>query len=202
MKQNNIHHYQKLYGLSALSNEDLLKTIGINIGEIDLVQALVSPDDLRASGVSASSILKIKAIKEVFSRYNLSAINAMRNQIKSSRVVAELFTPLMKNLEHEECWVLFLNRANRIICYEKVSTGGIAATVVDTKIVLKKAINVLASGLILLHNHPSNNCTPGDNDKAVTGQISKAAKLFEINLLDHIIITEDSYYSFADEGML
>jgi DNA repair protein RadC len=111
-------------------------------------------------------------------------------------------SPILKHLSHEECWVVYLNRANKVLIKEQLSIGGVCATVVDVKIILKRAIELLASSLILIHNHPSGNAKPGENDKVQTKLLKGAADLFDITLLDHVIIAGDSYFSFADDGIM
>lgn len=103
---------------------------------------------------------------------------------------------------YESCFVVLLNRANTTIGYAKISQGGIAGTIVDIRIILKYAVDTLASGIILCHNHPSGVLKPSQSDRDLTRQLKEAARLFEIQLLDHIIITEDNFLSFADEGLL
>ena len=101
---------------------------------------------------------------------------------------------------YESAFIMLLNRANRVIGWAKISQGGISETPVDIRIVCKYAVDVLASGVILVHNHPSDNPLPGNADKVVTGNLKRALDVFGINLLDSIIITHDRSYSFADEG--
>lgn len=97
-------------------------------------------------------------------------------------------------------YIILLNRANNIIAVEKISEGGVSATVVDLKIIFHKALHALASGVIIVHNHPSGNIKPSTADVQLTKKIIEAGKILDINILDHIILTTDSYYSFADEG--
>ncbi|MPM87279.1 hypothetical protein SDC9_134375 [bioreactor metagenome] len=97
---------------------------------------------------------------------------------------------------------MYLNRANKLISKERLSVGGVSATVVDIKIVIKNALEKLASSLILVHNHPSGNAKPGENDKVQTRLLKEAAALFDISLLDHLIIAGDEYFSFADDGLI
>ena len=97
---------------------------------------------------------------------------------------------------------MYLNRANKLISKERLSIGGISATVVDVKIVIKNALDKLASSIILVHNHPSGNPSPGENDKVQTRILKDAASLFDIALLDHLIIAGDGYFSFADDGII
>lgn len=120
-------------------------------------------------------------------------------QLLSSAAVAELMRPLLRHLQHEECWVLYVNRANRLIGKERMSTGGLTATVVDTKIIVRKALEKSASGIILVHNHPSGEPRPGAQDCRQTALLRDAVRYFDISLLDHVIIAGDRYYSFNDE---
>ena len=110
--------------------------------------------------------------------------------------------PLISDLQHEEFWVMLLNRSNKIINKNKISQGGVAGTVIDVKIILKKAIEKLASSVILCHNHPSGNIEPSDADIGITRKLKEAAEIMDIKLLDHIIVADNSYFSFLDEGIL
>ena len=122
-----------------------------------------------------------------------------RAKITSAMDVYNQIAPLVSDLNHEEFWVFYLNRANVVLRKEKISSGGVTGTVVDNKIILKKALLNLASSIILVHNHPSGNLNPSIQDKKVTKKMKLACELLEINLLDHLIIAGNSYYSFADE---
>jgi len=110
--------------------------------------------------------------------------------------------PILGDLPHEEFWVLLLNRSNKVITKFKISQGGVSGTVIDVRIILKPAIENLASSIILCHNHPSGNIYPSDADEKITGKISEAAGTMDIKVLDHLIITDENYFSFADEGKL
>ena len=107
--------------------------------------------------------------------------------------------PVMRDLDHEECWVLFLNKANRLIAREMISSGGLDSTIIDNKVIIRKAIDKKASAIILVHNHPSGSPLPSEADINQTSSLNKALKTCDLSLLDHIIIARDSYYSFADE---
>ena len=122
-----------------------------------------------------------------------------RDKVTSAMDVFNQIAPLISDLNHEEFWVFYLNRANVVLRKEKISSGGVTGTVVDNKIILKKALLNLASSIILVHNHPSGNLNPSIQDKKVTRKMKLACELLEINLLDHLIIAGNSYYSFADE---
>ena len=110
--------------------------------------------------------------------------------------------PILRGLDHEECWVLFLNRSNYLISKEKVSSGGLDSTILDSHSIARKAIEKKASGIIVTHNHPSGNALPGTADINSTRQLQKALKTCDISFLDHVVIAEDSYYSFADEELV
>jgi DNA repair protein RadC len=110
--------------------------------------------------------------------------------------------PLLKDLPHEECWVIYLNTANRLIAKERITSGGTNSTVVDIKIILKSAMSKLASSIILVHNHPSGSRHPGEHDKAQTKRLLAAASSCDIELIDHIIIAGNNYFSFLDEGLI
>ena len=122
-------------------------------------------------------------------------------RITASSSVCKIFSPLLRNLEHEECWVLFLNKANKVIAKEKVSTGGVSGTVLDPRLIIRKAVDKLASAIILVHNHPSGNPSPSELDRRQTRVLRDAAGLLDIALLDHVIIAGNRYYSFNDEGL-
>ena len=123
-------------------------------------------------------------------------------QLSSPARVFSLMLPVMKHLDHEECWALLLNKANRLICREKMSSGGMESTVIDSKSVIRKAIEKKASGVILVHNHPSGNALPSQADINQTRVLDKALKTCELSLLDHVIIGQNGYYSFADEEIV
>lgn len=123
-------------------------------------------------------------------------------QVKSSETVFNIFHPILGNLQHEEFWLLMLNRANRVIGKYKISQGGLSGTVIDTRIIMKKAIENLASTIIVCHNHPSDNRQPSDADITITEKIKRASELMEMKLLDHVIIAGKEYFSFADEGLI
>ena len=123
-------------------------------------------------------------------------------QIKCSKDIFDIFQPILGDLAHEEFWVIFLNRSNKIMGRMKLSQGGISGTVTDVRVVMKRAIEYLASGIIVAHNHPSGNLNPSESDTKITQKIKEAGNLMDIQLLDHLIITDKEYYSFADNGIL
>ena len=127
----------------------------------------------------------------------------MKKQIvTSSADVANYLQTLLKDYKHEVFAVLFLNRANKINHFQIISEGGITGTVADPRIILKKALEEDAVSIILCHNHPSGSLKPSRADEELTFKIKEAAKYFDIKVLDHLIVSDDGYYSFADEGIL
>ncbi len=206
-------------GPSSLSDAELIAIlIGSgtrNKSAVDLAHELLALADnsLPELGkLSVSGIKKLKGIGEAkavtiaaaleLGRRRKMAEAAENPQIRSSADVFNIFSPLMEDLPHEEFWILFLNRANKVQGRMKISQGGVSGTVTDVRIVMKKAIETLASGLVICHNHPSGNNSPSDADIRITQKIKEAGALMDIQLLDHLIICGKNYYSFADNGAL
>lgn len=158
-------------------------------------------DLMQVNGIGEAKAISIMASLELGKRRKLADI-LTKQKITSSKEVYELFSAMLMDLPHEEFWVIMLNRSNTIIEKYKLSQGGIAGTVIDVKIIIKKALENLASSLILCHNHPSGNIRPSQNDRVITNKLSDAAKYFDIKVLDHLIVSDNGYYSFADEGDL
>ncbi len=152
-------------------------------------------------GIGEAKAISIVAALELGRRRKDSVITK-RDKIASSRDAVEIFQPLLGDYLHEEFWILFLNRANMIIGKEPVSKGGMSGTVVDPKIIFKAALDRKASSIILCHNHPSGNTKPSEADIRLTKSLFEAGKVLEISVLDHVIVTQNGFYSFADEGML
>jgi DNA repair protein RadC len=124
------------------------------------------------------------------------------HQIRSSSDVKDLILPYFADLTHEEFFCIFLNRANKIIKIDQLSKGGISGTVTDVRLIFKNAVLLTASGVIVAHNHPSGNLIPSESDVKITTKIKEAGNLLDIQLLDHLIIYDSNYYSFADNGLL
>ena len=152
-------------------------------------------------GIGEAKAIKITAAMELGRRHKLAQIQK-RLKITSSQTVFDIMQPLLGSLEHEEFWVLYLNNSNSVLYKLQVSKGGITGTVVDVRLILKKAIELVAVAIILVHNHPSGNMRPSDADRHVTQKLKKGASTLEIKVLDHLIVTEKTYFSFADENML
>lgn len=190
-------------GNNSLSDHELLSLCGINISYPHPILLLSMPLEelILISGIGQKTALKIIAISELIKR-KAKYIPRDKVQITSSSTIADIMRPILGDLDHEEFWVIYLNTSNKIITKECHTSGGIQSTIVDVKLVIRKAILHLASSIILVHNHPSGNTTPGEQDKIVTKRLKDGIKLFDIKLLDHLIITAGRYYSFADEGIL
>ena len=122
--------------------------------------------------------------------------------ITSDGDVAQIMRPIFDGMSHEECWALYLTSSNRIIERQRVSQGGVQATVVDHRLIVKRALELLSTQIILVHNHPSGAASPSDADKVLTRKIKEAAALFDIQLLDHIIISSEGHFSLRREGMM
>ena len=123
-------------------------------------------------------------------------------KITSSKSVFELLQPLIGELQHEEFWIVYLNNSNKVLHKAQLSKGGITGTLVDVRLVMKQALELGAVGLILAHNHPSGTFKPSAADKQITQKLKRSAEVLDIKVLDHLIITQKEYYSFADQGIL
>jgi len=156
---------------------------------------------MKNKGIGEAKAITIQAALELGRRRKISDV-LIKNKITQSKDVFELFQPIIGDLPHEEFWILLLNRSNRIIDKIKISQGGVTGTVIDVKIILKQALERLASSVILCHNHPSGNRNPSKADDTITNKLKQGAQLMDIQILDHIIVADIEYYSYADEGKL
>ncbi|MDR0232497.1 MAG: DNA repair protein RadC [Dysgonamonadaceae bacterium] len=209
-----------LKGISALSDAELLAIIiGSGNNEesaVELSQRILFSADNNLNilgkfsikelisgfkGIGEAKAISIVAAMELGKRRKYSEI-INREQIRCSRDIFECFHPMLCDLQHEEFWILVLNRTNKIIDKIKISQGGVTQTVVDHKLILKEALSRLASGIVLCHNHPSGNKRPGKDDDSMTKKIIECCRMFEIYIFDHIIIADNDYYSYADEGRI
>ena len=205
-------------GISALSDAELL-TILISTGTrsqsaLDLARAVLSSVDnnLHLLGKrTVADLMKINGIGEAKAISIISALELGRRrrnsdleraEIKGSSDVFAIMQPILADLPHEEFWVLFLNRANRVIDKVCVSRGGVSGTMVDVKIVMKLALERLASSLILVHNHPSGNTNVSAEDRKITKMMQDASSLLDIKVLDHLVVADNRFVSFADDDML
>ena len=206
-------------GAQQLSNAELLAIL-LGSGTktetaVDVAKQVlaIAKNDLRELGKKTlADFMQIKGIGQVRAITIMAALELGRrrrsekseeaDKITGATDAAEIFISLLGDLPHEEFWVLFLNRSNKIVEKRKVGQGGLSATVVDFRLIAKLAINNLASGVVVAHNHPSGNLQPSADDKRITNKLNEALALFDITLIDHIIVSTSSYYSFAEEGLL
>lgn len=152
-------------------------------------------------GIGEAKAVTLIAALELGRRRQLSVIHE-RPIVKSSRDAYQIIAPHICDLNCEEFWIVLLNRANKVIYKQRISSGGTSGTVVDAKIIFKIALEKLASSIILYHNHPSGNLRPSSCDLELTRKIKSGGKMLDISVLDHIIVADSGYYSFADEGTL
>lgn len=152
-------------------------------------------------GIGTAKAVTLMAALELGRRRRLAQAN-QQVKIRSSKDVFDRMQPILSDLPHEEFWILFLNNANVVLLSEKHTQGGLTGTLVDSRMVLKRALLLDAVAIILVHNHPSGTLVASESDKIMTKKIQNAAKTLDINVLDHLIITEKAYFSFADENMM
>jgi len=164
--------------------------------------AKLSLNDLRKyKGVGPAKAVNIAAAFEL-GRRRKDVDQTEKQKIGSSKDAFKILNVKLADLPHEEFWILLLNRGNKVIKTESISKGGISGTVVDIRLVSKSAIEHNSSSVILAHNHPSGNLKPSEQDLDITKKIKETLKLFDISLFDHLIIGDQNYFSFADEGIL
>lgn len=189
-------------GSRKLSAVDLAKKILEGVGNQLHELAKLSVIDLTSvKGIGSAKAISIVAALELGRRRKDTDVRE-KQKIGSSREAFDQIAGDLMDLPHEEFWVLLLNRANRLIRKSRVSEGGVSGTVADPKVIFKLAINHLASGIIVAHNHPSGNRTASQSDMDLTKKLKEAGKFLEVQLLDHLIICGPKYFSFADEGLM
>jgi DNA repair protein RadC len=208
-----------LKGKAALSDAELIALlIGSGTGTLSAVEVaklvlqsvennlhdlakLTVKDLVKNKGIGEAKAIAIVAAMEL-GRRRKEYETEEKPKITGSKDAYLVIKGDLLDLGHEEFWVLLLNRANRVIKKKRVSEGGVSGTVADPKIIYKLALEELASGIIVVHNHPSGNLTASQSDIALTKKLKEAGKVLEVQLLDHLIIAGQKYYSFADEGIL
>ena len=207
-----------LKGKSTLSDSELLAILigsgSRNESAVQLCQRILasSENNLNALGkMSVSQLMQFKGIGEAKAISIAAALELGRRRraeeavelkkITSSKAVFDIMQPIIGELPHEEFWVLYLNNSNKVIYKAQLSKGGITGTVVDIRIIFKMAFEQNATGLILSHNHPSGKLIASEADLKITKRIKEAGETLEIQVLDHLIITENGYLSFQDEGI-
>jgi DNA repair protein RadC len=207
-----------LKGKSVLSDAELIAILigsgSRNESAVDLSKKILASvnNNLNALGkLPLAQLMQFKGIGEAKAISIIAALELGRRRraedavdlvkITSSKAIFELMQPMIGELPHEEFWIIYLNNSNKVISKAQLSKGGITGTLVDVRIVFKTALEVGATALILCHNHPSGTLVPSEADKQITKKLKLAGESLEIKVLDHVIITETSYYSFADEGI-
>ncbi len=188
-------------GSRELSAVDLSKLIlqSVNNNLHELAKLSIN-DLMKFKGIGDAKAISIAAALELGRRRKESEV-AKKAKVASSADAYEAVRPYLMDLLHEQFWVLLLNRANEIIRPQQISIGGVAGTVADPKMIFKAAIEHLASSIILVHNHPSGNLTPSQADKDLTKKVKEAGRMLDIPVLDHLIFSDNGYFSFADEGI-
>ena len=207
-------------GAVALSNAELLaflfrtgkgKKIVIEVaqtilsrvdGELDALAGMSVDVLCETEGVGTSKAVTLVAAFELARRWFSEGGVGKRRKITGPEDVFKMMYPLLRDLDSEECWLIYLNNANVCLGKERLSTGGTESTVLDSKIVLRKAFEKKASGIILVHNHPSGNACPSPADINRTRAIRNALKACEMSLVDHVVIGSTNYYSFSDERLI
>lgn len=232
MKDEKISLTIKNWATGDRPREKLLQKGKLSLSDAELIAILIGSGNSKESAVelgrrilsgsknnlnllgklSVQQLMQFKGIGEAKAISIIAAMELGRRRrseealeqvkITSSNSVFELLQPTLGELPHEEFWILYLNNANKIIEQFQVSKGGITGTLVDVRITLRKALELGAVSLILAHNHPSGNLNPSEADKQLTTKLKTASESLDIKILDHIIVTEKSYFSFADEGLL
>ncbi len=209
MKQ--IREKVAIRGTGALSDQELLtllvedatlaEKILAECGSLSAI-AQLAPSRLRmVAGMGLRNADKLQVAME-FGRRIATTKNSTSEAITSSNDIVDIMRPQLKELKHEECWAIYLTSSNHIVEQSRISQGGIQATIVDHRLIVKRAIELLTPHLILVHNHPSGSTTPSEADITLTRNLKAACELFNIQLLDHIIISDTSHYSFKSVGKL
>ena len=206
-------------GADALSNSELLGII-INNGNKEKSAVAIAKDILKLGddnlnelgklslkelqkikGIGLAKAITITAALELGKRRHTTDI-LNKKTVSTSKEIADYLKHILKDYSYEVFAVVFLNRANKIISFQIVSSGGLTGTIADPRVILKKAIEEEATAIVLSHNHPSGNLRPSRADEDLTYRIKQAAAYLEIKVIDHIIVSEEGYFSFADEGMM
>ncbi|MFT4838230.1 MAG: DNA repair protein RadC [Nonlabens sp.] len=232
MEEENSHFSIKNWSLNDRPREKLLHKGSSSLSEAELIAILIGSGTRKMSAVELSrmmmndsqnslDILGKKSLKELMKYKGIGEAKAISiaaamelgkrramempaalPKIKSSKDAFRIMQPIIGELPHEEFWVMLLDNAHKVLEKKNISIGGITGTLVDIRLVFKKAIEAGAVAMVLAHNHPSGTLQPSVQDKSLTNKLIEAGKLLDIKVLDHLIITQQSFYSFADEGQL
>lgn len=188
-------------GNSTMSAEELAAKIISEGGSLAALGRMEVSRLRMLEGVGLKRAVRIAAAVE-FGRRFMSAQAEEIDTITGSDDVERIFRPLFEGMKHEECWVLYLTNSNRIIERQRLSHGGVQGTVVDRRLVAKRALELLATQVIMVHNHPSGSAQPSEGDRQLTADIDEALRLFDIRLLDHLVIAGNESFSFRQSGLL
>lgn len=208
-----------LKGKSALSDAELIAILigsgSRNESAVELSKRILASVDNNLNTLGKQSLQQLMSFKGIGEAKAITIAAAMElgrrrrdeegidlKKITSSRAVFEIMQPIIGELPHEEFWILYLNNSNKVTYKAQLSKGGITGTIVDVRLVFKMALEQNATGIILVHNHPSGTLQASEPDKQITRQLKAAGHSLSINVLDHVIVTEKDYYSFADSGIL
>ncbi len=170
-------------------------------GNLSVLAKLQINDLLSVKGIGDVKAITLMTALELGKRRRLSEV-LDRFKISSSLDVFDLMKPLLEDLAVEQFWTLYLNNSNKVLSKQKISEGGMTGTVVDIRLILKRALELNATAIVLSHNHPSGTLLPSEADIMITEKVKNAAQYMDIKLLDHLIITDQFYYSFADQGRI
>lgn len=207
-----------LKGKSVLSDAELIAILigsgSRNESAVGLSKRILASVDNNLNALGKLSIQQLMNFKGIGEAKAISIIAAMElgrrrrvedavelKKITSSKMIFEIMQPIIGELPHEEFWVLYLNNSNKVLSKSQLGKGGITGTLVDVRLVFKAALEMGATGLILCHNHPSGTLMPSEADKQITKKLKAAGQNLDINVLDHIIIAENGFYSFNDDGI-
>ncbi|MDA3819322.1 MAG: DNA repair protein RadC [Candidatus Delongbacteria bacterium] len=205
-------------GPVALTDAELMAILissgNRNMSAVDLARHILKYYNNELTRIAKAGVVELTKFQGIGQAKAISIVAAMElgrrrktrkqkaTKIHSPRDCMILMEPEISELPHEEFWVIYLDRGNKVIDKKRISTGGTVGTVVDVKMIMKHAVELLAQGIVLSHNHPSGNNTPSKRDIDITYKLRDAAKLFDIKLLDHVIISHLGYFSFVDDGLL
>lgn len=206
-------------GRQALSDAELIAILlgsgSRDLTAVDLAKQILAGSSNQLSQLARLQIDDLKKFKGIGEAKAITIIAALElgrrrrdevgeeaPKIRSSKDIYEVFHSALADIDHEEFWIILLNRSHRVKDKICISRGGISGTVVDQRLIFKPAIERLASSIVLCHNHPSGNLQPSDQDRALTKKLVQSAAMLDISILDHIIFADNGYFSFADEGLL
>ncbi len=211
------------HGIGSLTTAELLAII-LRTGQpglpiTDLCRQLMGDNDnsllrlarrtrselMLTKGIGAAKALQVEAMMEIMRRYHLELTESSTRQlhsIKTSQSIYERMRYRIANLDHEEVWIMLLNRRNQVIKEFQLTTGSSVASVFDTKMIIKRALLEGAEGLVMCHNHPSGNLRPSPQDDNITRKLNEACRTMDLRMLDHVILSVDGFYSYCDQGRL